>query len=166
MKQDRDLTAIERDLNRALIAFNMSRGVLSAKLSNFAAREGAEDRLINMADEYGPEHVLDVMRDNPALLELARAASPTEIEELRKSLTAAYASSHDVSKLNSEKQMKLREADPTLPKAVMVNGRPMVYDPERNVAYWMDTGEDEDMDHEDVSLEHNYDDEEEEERGM
>ncbi|MBS0234503.1 MAG: hypothetical protein JSR99_13570 [Proteobacteria bacterium] len=166
MDQHRDLPAIERDLNQALVTFNMSRGVLNSKLSVFAAREGAEDRLINMADAYGPEHVLDVMRENPSLAGLPRAATSAEIAELREPLTAAYNNAHTVSKLNSEKQNKLREADPTLPKAVMVNGRPMVYDPERNVALWMDTGEEEDMDHEVIEPSTEQDDEEEQERGM
>jgi hypothetical protein len=159
MSQQRDLKEIERDLTGALIAFNMNRAVLSNKLATFNLREGAEDRLINYADELGVDHVLEVMRDQPFLLDLPRAATAAEIDDLKQALTAAYDNNHKVGLLNSEKQQVLREADPSLPKAVMVGGRPMVFDPEKNLAHWQDTGKSEPMSHEVVKTEQSQDEE-------
>ena len=107
------------------------------------------------------------MRDRPEAFGLPRAEVPS-VEELSKALEYPYTFHDKVGLMNAEKQIVLRESDASLPKVVMVNGRPMVYDPEAGKELRLDTGKTKDMDLANVVPEHSHDQDkdEEEERGM
>lgn len=124
----RDATTIERELNSARIAFNMSRAVLADKLLDFDAREGTQDRLIYFADAYGTDHVLETMAKDPLALDMTRAASADEVAQLRADLQKAYEDCHRVDRLMAERENLLRQADPTRPKAIIIGGREVEYD--------------------------------------
>lgn len=162
MAEDRDMRHIERDLRNARQAFDLNRLVLSNKLVAFEARDGAEDRIINHADEFGVDHTIDTLKNSPEVLDLGRAATEREAEGFRLPLTKAQTQADLVSQYHAEKEDRLQAANPQHQRSVMVNNRPMIYDPEANKAHWQDTGEVEEMSHEPA---HSNEDEQDQDDG-
>lgn len=145
----RDIQTIERELKSARTAFSMSRAVLASKLIHFDAREGAQDRLVYLADAYGVDHALETLATNPAALEFSKAGDPQVVSEFREPLAKAYEECHRVDLLMAERENLLREKDPTRPKGLILDNREMEYD--GKTARFRDTGEQVEIPHEVVA---------------
>jgi hypothetical protein len=147
MPEDREMRHIERDLSNARHAFELCRTVVSNKLAAFEAREGAEDRLINYADEMGVDRAIDTLKTAPELLDIGRAATEREAEAFRQPLTKAQTQGDLVSQYHAEKEDRLQAENPQHQRAVNVGTRSMVYDMRTSKAHWQDTGKVEEIAH-------------------
>lgn len=143
MSDKRDIKAIERDISGAVMAFNASRANLGATLKSLQLRSASEDRLISFAEEFGVDHLMKTLQENPQLLDVDRAPTAAELAKVRPQLVAAHDAQARADKYLAEKEGILREKDPTRPKAVMVAGREMVIDLEHGVARDVETGREE-----------------------
>ena len=153
MPEDREMRHIERDLSNARHAFELCRTVVSNKLAAFAAREGAEDRLINYADEVGVDRAIETLKTAPELLDIGRAATEREAEAFRQPLTKAQTQGDLVSQYHAEKEDRLQAENSHHQRAVNVGTRSMVYDMRTGKAQWQDTGKVEEIAHDDVQPE-------------
>lgn len=169
MSDKRDIKAVERDLSGAVMAFNVSRANLAATLKSLQLRKASEDRLIGFAEEYGVDHLMKTLRENPQLVDVDRMPTAAELAKVKPQLVAAHDAQARADRYLAEKEDILREQDPSRPKAIMVRGREMVIDLERGIARDVETGREEAIITErvstkDPSLSEEQDDEDEMER--
>jgi len=111
--------------------------------SRWQLRAASEDRLISFAEEFGVDHLMKTLQENPQLLDVDRAPTTAELAKVRPQLVAAHDAQARADKYLAEKEGILREKDLARPKAVMVAGREMVIDLERGVARDGDSGREE-----------------------
>mgnify|MGYP007037751534 CR=1 FL=1 len=128
MSPSPELTAAEQELNAARASFHIARLALKTTLLSVRAREGASDRLINHADEYGVDHALSVLATNPASLDLP-SLSQTLLASISAQLQAAYDANHRVDRAMAARENLARLADPARAKAFIAGDREIVLDP-------------------------------------
>lgn len=169
MPDKRDIKAIERDLSGAVMSFNASRANLGALLKSMQLRTASEDRLISFAEEFGVDHLMKTLQDNPALVDVERKPTTAELAKVKPQLTAAREAQGRADLFLAEKEGILREKDPSRPKAILMGGREVTIDLERKMMRDVETGKEEAVTVEhvqtkDMSLGDEQDDEEEMER--
>lgn len=134
-----ELTAAEQQLNAARASFNIARLALNTTLLSAKAREGACDRLINHADEYGVNHTISVLSKNPASLGLPALPQPL-LAGIATQLEAAYDANHRVDRSMATRENHLRQVDPTRPKAILIGDREILLDPDTDSLHDRATG--------------------------
>lgn len=123
MTSQRSIATIERDLTAARMTFNVARINLKGTLVKLAAREGAEDRLIASAEEYGVDHTLGQLAANPVLFDLGAAPDKVALPAIRTALENAYEANFAADRLMAEQENLKRQANPAHHKAVLFAGR-------------------------------------------
>ncbi|WP_072373951.1 hypothetical protein [Hyphomicrobium sp. NDB2Meth4] len=140
MNPTAQLTAAERELNAALATFNIARLSLNTTLSGVGAREGASDRLISHTEEYGVDHTLSQLRKNPSTFDLSGPIPEGALAQLKNHLTRARDANEGVDLAMAKREKLATAADPSRPKALMVFGRQVFFDPDAGTAHDRDTG--------------------------
>lgn len=134
-------TKLEQDLNSARMSFNISRAALAASLQPCKAREGAEDRLISSAEEYGIDQVVQQLSDNAFLFDLTKAPSVPEIAKIRTALTSAYHATHRLDEAMAKREEALCKEDPSRTKGIILDGREAEIDTAKGIVRFRDNGE-------------------------
>lgn len=122
-----ELTAAEQELNAARASFNIARLALNTTLSTVNAREGASDRIISHADEYGVDRTLSVLAKTPAVLDLPAVPQPA-LASIGQQLEHAYDANHRLDRALAARENLLRKDNPAHAKAINIGGRDMVFD--------------------------------------
>lgn len=141
MNASPELAAAERELATARRSFNTARRALDTTLSRLGARDGAADRLIYHADEYGVDHTLAVLAKTPDVFDFKEGVPEKEWPFIRTQLEAAYEAMHhaDLAMANSENLA--RKGNPTRAKAILIGDRSYVFDPKKDLLSDRDSGE-------------------------
>lgn len=126
MQNSPELAKAERQLNTARVTFNVARMELGTILSGLKAREGASDRLIYHADEYGVEHTMKVLAKDPSSFELPGPLPAGAMARIENNLARAYQANHDLDAAMAERETVAGKGDPTRPKAILFNDKEIV----------------------------------------
>ncbi len=141
MNASLELTTAERELTVARRSFNTARRALETSLSQHGAREGAADRLIHHADEYGIDHTLQVLAKNPATFDFKESFPEKEWPALRAQLETAYEATHAVDLAMATVENLVRKDNSTRAKAILIADTPYVFDPKADTLQERDSGE-------------------------
>ena len=126
MQNSPELAKTERQLNTARVTFNVARMELGTILSGLKAREGASDRLIYHADEYGVEHTMKVLAKDPSSFELPGPLPASAMARIENNLARAYKANHDVDAAMAEHENLAAKVDPSRPKAILLDGKEVI----------------------------------------
>lgn len=137
------ITKLEQDLNSARIAYNISRASLATALRPCNPQDGAEDRLILRANEYGLDHVLRQLTDNASTFDLRRAPSARDLINITSALTSAYDANHKMDAAMAKREEALQKEDPSHIKAILIDGAEVEIDLDRGVIRYRGTGREE-----------------------
>ena len=141
MNASLELATAERELAVARRSFNTARSALDTTLSGLGAREGAADRLIHHADEYGVDHTLGVLAKTPATFDFTEAVPDKELPAVRAQLEAAYDAMHTVDLAMAKVENLARKANPAHRKAILIADQPYVFDAKADTLRDRDSGE-------------------------
>ncbi|HEX2842170.1 hypothetical protein [Hyphomicrobium sp.] len=141
MNASPELAAAERELATARKQFNTARRALEATLSQHGAREGAADRLIHHADEYGVDHTLAVLSKTPEVLDIKDVLPAASVAALRTPLQAAYEAMHRVDLAMAKVENFARKGDPSRAKAVLIADKSYVFNAKQDTLRNIDSGE-------------------------
>lgn len=129
MQNSPELANAERHLNTARVTFNVARMELGTILSGLKAREGASDRLIYHADEYGVEHTMKVLAKDPSSFELPGPLPASAMARIENNLARAYRANQDIDAAMANRETVAATGDPSHPKAVLFDGKELIPDP-------------------------------------
>lgn len=129
MNASPDRATAERELAVARKSFNTARRALDTTLSGLGAREGATDRLIHHADEYGVDHTLAVLAKTPATLDFKEAVAEKEWPAVRAQLQTAYDAMHAVDLAMAKVENLARKTNPSQGKAILIADRAYLFTP-------------------------------------
>lgn len=141
MNASPELATAERKLAMARRSFNTAHRALDTTLSSLGAREGATDRLIHHADEYGVDHTLSVLAKTPAVFDFDDAVPEKEWPALRTQLEAAYDAVHAVDLALGEVETLIRKTNPSHAKSVFIAGRQFVFNSKNDTLQDRESGE-------------------------
>ena len=141
MNASPNLATAEREFATARSSFNTARRALETNLSQHGAREGAADRLIHHADEYGIDHTLQVLAKNPTAFDFEESIPQREWPALRTLLETAYEATHAVDLAMAKIENLARKGNPARAKAVFIADKPYVFDPKADTLLDRDSGE-------------------------
>ncbi len=136
-----EFAAAERELATALTIFNSARGALDTSLTQLGAREGAADRLIHHADEYGIDHTVIVLAKTPNTFEFTTTVPSTALPAIQTQLEAAYDAMHRVDLAMANRENLVRKGKPTHAKAILIGDKPYIFDFKADTLRNRDSGE-------------------------
>lgn len=140
MNASPELATAERQLAVARRSFNTAHRALDTTLSRLGAREGATDRLIHHADEYGVDHTLAVLEKTPQVFEFKDGVPDKDIPALRLQLEAAYEAMHAVDLAMAKVENLIRTTNPSHKKAILISGKPYTFDAKKDELRDRDSG--------------------------
>lgn len=97
-------------------------------------------RLLSSRQEGGLDHVLQLLKDNPARFGLRSPPTSQATSTLTPVLVALDASARRIEELVDQRERYLRQADPTRLPVVAVFSREVMIDLAGNTQKWLDTG--------------------------
>ena len=140
MNASPELATAEGKLATALRSFNTAHRALDTTLSRLGAREGATDRLIHHADEYGVDHTLIVLGKTPQVFEFKDGVPDKEMPALRLQLEAAYEAMHAVDLANAKVENLISASNPSHKKAILIAGKAYTFDAKKDELSDRDSG--------------------------
>ena len=141
MNASPERVAAERELAMARRSFNTARRALDTSLTRFGAREGATDRIIHHADEYGVDHTLAVLGKTPATFDFNGAVPEREWPAVRAELQAAYDAMHAVDLAMAKVENLARATNPSQGKAILIADRAYLFNPSADALQDRDSGQ-------------------------
>lgn len=141
MNASSELATAERELATARRSFNTARRALETSLSQHGAREEAADRLVQHADEYGIDHTLQVLAENPTMFDFEERIPEKVWPALRVQLEAAYEGTHAVDLAMAKVENLARKGNPARAKAIFIADKLYVFDPKADTLLDRDSGE-------------------------
>ena len=141
MNASPELATAERELATARRSFNTAHRALNTTLSRLGAREGATDRLIHHADEYGVDHTLTVLEKTPQVFEFKDGVPDKDMPALRSQLEAAYDAMHICDLAMAKVESHLRKNNPAHVKGILIAGKPYVFDAKNDLLQGRESGE-------------------------
>jgi len=136
-------TALEQRLNSARITFNLARASLKTTLGKWKPREGAVDRIIHYAEEFGIEHTLEQLVATPQLFDLGAQPSKADISDIRSGLYSAQAAHYLMDRAMAAREAMLTADNPTHVNAIIVGGREVELHPDKGLMRYRDNGQSE-----------------------
>lgn len=141
MNASPDLATAERELAMARRSFNTAHRALDTTLSRMGAREGATDRIIHYADEYGVEHTLTVLGKTPLVFEFNEGVPEKDMPSLRSQLEAAYDALHVSDLAMAKVETLLRKSNPAHAKGILIAGKTYVFDAKKDLLHSRESGD-------------------------
>lgn len=141
MSPSPELAKAERELAVARQSFNTARNDLNTILSRLGAREGATDRLIFHADEFGVDHTLLTLSKTPEVFNFKAGIPDTEWPAVRAHLEAAYDGVHQVDLAMAKVENLARKTDPSHTKAIVIADKTYLFDARTDTLSDRDTAE-------------------------
>lgn len=141
MNASPEIATAERELAVARRSFNTARRALDTTLSRLGAREGATDRLIHHADEYGVDHTLVVLAKTPDVFDFKEGVPDKVWPALRTQLDAAYKAMHVVDRAMAKVENLARKGNPSHNKTALIADKPYVFDAKKDTLRERDSGE-------------------------
>lgn len=141
MNASPELATAERELAVARRSFNTAHRALDTTLSRLGAREGATDRLIHHADEYGVDHTVTVLSKTPQVFDFNDGIPDKDMPAVRSQLKAAYEAVHAVDLAMAKVENLLHKGNPNHAKGILVSGKAYVFDPKKELLHGRDSGE-------------------------